>query len=552
MSASDSQQLPPVAKAGGPFDRDDTDFVIRTSDRVEFSVLSSILKLASPIFAHMFEFPQPPGSLTSKPCVDVVEDSTIMDSCLRICYPVPNPDIGSLSDLSKVLAAGLKYEAPAVIHAARNILIQPRFIDTDPLQVFATACKLGLEKEAQVAAGAAVIKKLVRSMSDSSVVLDCVSAGQYLRLLRLDSTSEVKSDGTHVVHVEKVAPFCRDHSSILETCSTEGATSSTLCPLADTPDPSADLIIKARDGVDFYVHRYVINLASPSFLGLLIEEKHPEGSIPVYHAQETSAVMDALLRYCYPFRRLKFTDADSFVRMLSVMHKYRFVTIDDLLHDYWTTFAEQSPFRFYFVAIAHAFEEKARTCAFLFARSSSSQVSELVNLYAPELEWVSALSYRRLIAYARACRAAASNIVTTFKPALPLEQFDKRSDLPPFFPFKFKPSDLPKYIEEKLAIQPSGKALTNSLIALRQSLKSQDFVLPCDDDGPGEHRLERDFVLDLMFVAIVAPAVPQAFDDSRPAIATGRRLEITEALHKYGEAVDKRVLQVRLDLTGVF
>ena len=53
--------------------------------------------------------------------------------------PVPP----SLALVHKVLAAGVQYEAPAVIASMCAAL--KRFLEAEPLRVFATACRFGLE-----------------------------------------------------------------------------------------------------------------------------------------------------------------------------------------------------------------------------------------------------------------------------------------------------------------------------------------------------------------------------------------------------------------------
>ncbi|OJT03115.1 hypothetical protein TRAPUB_6303 [Trametes pubescens] len=49
-------------KASAPFDRDDADLILRSSDNIDFHVHRIILTLASPVFAGMFTTPQPPDT----------------------------------------------------------------------------------------------------------------------------------------------------------------------------------------------------------------------------------------------------------------------------------------------------------------------------------------------------------------------------------------------------------------------------------------------------------------------------------------------------------
>lgn len=105
-------------EASAPFNKPTADFVIRSSDNVDFLVQSAILAEASPSFANMFSVSQPPvsdsESTTSqdtdkaRPVIPVTESSNVLDRLFRICYPVRDPTFTHLRDVRLVLEAHRK------------------------------------------------------------------------------------------------------------------------------------------------------------------------------------------------------------------------------------------------------------------------------------------------------------------------------------------------------------------------------------------------------------------------------------------------------------
>ncbi|KAI0664232.1 hypothetical protein C8Q70DRAFT_1049737 [Cubamyces menziesii] len=112
MNASQSQNAQQKAqaerRASEPFNREDADFLIRSSDNVTFQVHRIVLALASPVLATMLTLRQPRGSDAHRPAMDVVEDSETLDAFFRVCYPTPDPELMSLDLIRKVLDAATK------------------------------------------------------------------------------------------------------------------------------------------------------------------------------------------------------------------------------------------------------------------------------------------------------------------------------------------------------------------------------------------------------------------------------------------------------------
>ncbi|THH27166.1 hypothetical protein EUX98_g7020 [Antrodiella citrinella] len=126
------------------------DIVLRTSNDVDFTVIKAILSQASPFFHSMFTLPQPDQTtVAGKPVVSVAEDDRVLDTILRICYPIPNPPV-DFDIPVHVLEAGKKYEISVVVEYALEGLKD--LMERDPASAYTIACSFGLEDEALAAA----------------------------------------------------------------------------------------------------------------------------------------------------------------------------------------------------------------------------------------------------------------------------------------------------------------------------------------------------------------------------------------------------------------
>ncbi|KAI0730806.1 hypothetical protein C8Q76DRAFT_792940 [Earliella scabrosa] len=137
-----------------PFDKSIADIVLRTSDLVDFHVFSQILIAASPFFEGMFEVPQPASEQQElkdgRPIIHVSEDSSTLETLLRICYPINKPKKRTVEQIEPALRAAMKYEMefPTAVLKADLQVAAPE----SPTLVWAAACRLGLEDIARAAA----------------------------------------------------------------------------------------------------------------------------------------------------------------------------------------------------------------------------------------------------------------------------------------------------------------------------------------------------------------------------------------------------------------
>jgi hypothetical protein len=72
------------------FDVPDANFIIRSSDNVNFRVHKSVLAMASPFFEDLLSLPQPSDgeSVDGLPVVQLSEDSELLNSLISMFYPV--------------------------------------------------------------------------------------------------------------------------------------------------------------------------------------------------------------------------------------------------------------------------------------------------------------------------------------------------------------------------------------------------------------------------------------------------------------------------------
>ena len=417
---------PSVRKAAFPFDEGDADATLRTSDNVEFGVHRVILSLASPIFKDMFSMPQPQTG-GSDP-IPVAEDETTLDTFLRICYPIQNAKPTSLAQIRRVLAAAVKYDVPLVADQMRDALVAPEFLELQPLVVFTIACVFHMEEVAQAAAETILTVHNFKTSPGWGTAafnypkLDDVSAGAYSRLLQLYQTrtkvmeplrkrgKNKKSNNTflepqYTVNFQGIIPLCR--LSLPRTlATTKPQLGSVSDPFTDT---TGDLILRTSDAFNFYVHRNIITFASPTFLDTLVAMETEDGSgtpvIPIYQVEESAAVLDVLLRICYPIPHPQPTNPDMFLAVIFAAHKYGMSKALQILKGGWPELVEASPMRLYFAAVELGWMKEGKACG---DKLASRPTSDVHAIYVPEMESICSAPYRNLLVYIDSKRRGSS------------------------------------------------------------------------------------------------------------------------------------------------
>jgi len=267
MSAPTVSAMP--SSAPSPFDREDADVILRTSDNVEFRVHRITLLMASSVFDTMLNLPQSSDPSDLK-AVDVTEDSRTMETLLRVCYPVAEPSIRVVEDARSVLDAALKYDIDQAIASAKKWLFA--LITNDPLRIYAIACRHGFEDMARTAALKAIKQQAIADVYIPE--FEEISAGCYHRLLQYQRgrlpdaahflfchparTSESYEDSKQ----GKIEPPSCDVPSTSDNVNADVVNVAILEPTPSVVAPppfyrtDADVILRSSDRVDFHVHRY--------------------------------------------------------------------------------------------------------------------------------------------------------------------------------------------------------------------------------------------------------------------------------------------------------
>jgi hypothetical protein len=184
---------PAIKDASAPFDNPDADVILRSSDNVDFHAFKVLLSLASPVFKDMFTMPQALEGMNSDdmkgglPIVRMTEGSKTLETLLTMCYPMTlvNPLVAApvgLEDVTLLLGAAMKYDVATVEERARAWLVAPRFLEADPVMIYAIGCQWNLEKEAKAAARATIGIGLLEKALEKE--LDMITTRELRALLR--------------------------------------------------------------------------------------------------------------------------------------------------------------------------------------------------------------------------------------------------------------------------------------------------------------------------------------------------------------------------------
>jgi hypothetical protein len=191
---------PAITDAPPPFDGSSpwgADVILRSSDNVDFRVLKAPLAHSSPVFRDMFTLPRghqlgQEGRSTvdemrdGLPIVALPESGTVLYRLLHVCYrdcaatETAASKMDTLEDVFEVLKPATKYEMDAVERRVREELTAPRFLEAEPLRVFALAMLHGLEGEARAAAVMSLRMPLRVNLYVPE--LESLTAGDMLRL----------------------------------------------------------------------------------------------------------------------------------------------------------------------------------------------------------------------------------------------------------------------------------------------------------------------------------------------------------------------------------
>lgn len=133
------------------FSSPDADIVLGSKDGTLFRVHSFTLKSTSGWFRTMFTLPQRSDSPASSDVVIYAdEDATTLEGLLRMISGLPIPRLDSYDIIEPILHAAEKYDMPGPASIVRALVMTPPLL-SEPLRLYAIACRYGWQQEAQMA-----------------------------------------------------------------------------------------------------------------------------------------------------------------------------------------------------------------------------------------------------------------------------------------------------------------------------------------------------------------------------------------------------------------
>ncbi|EIW58582.1 uncharacterized protein TRAVEDRAFT_47724 [Trametes versicolor FP-101664 SS1] len=390
-----------------PFNQPSADLILRTADQVDFRVHTQILAQASPFFATMLALPQPHANTISAPdssaetegtpVVPVSEDSTTLELLLRLVYPIlkTHSEIEDPQVMGPALLAATKYEMdlPVQMMSERLVVITPK----SPLQVWAAACRTGLESVARRAAEALKAIWTRQANTEALALMDGlgdmagISAGDYYRLKQFlmgRACSTLLSPPTREaggVATTPISPFSTDIPGTDLKCRTprRGLTAPFLAHQSVLSSQSSWLkaqILGLRSTIPPDVSSSA-NIAGPLVLEF---DDEPE-------------VISMLLTACYCDDEALPTDLTYLAKLLVVSRKYGMARVARSSIRAWDETATPRPLEAYFIALAHGLVD------FATAAARNVLAEPITDAYVAVMDTAPALAYHRLLVYYDAC-----------------------------------------------------------------------------------------------------------------------------------------------------
>ncbi|KAI0919033.1 hypothetical protein AcV5_002054 [Taiwanofungus camphoratus] len=156
-------------QAASPFNRNDADMILRSSDEVDFRTHRVIISFTSDsLFTTPGFVNTPMDDQDGLAVFTLSEDAQTLDQLLRICYPTVDPVLDKTEDIEAVLVAAVKYQIEVAQVFYAKALMNPKILQCDPFSVYAITCRFLLKEQTHAAAKVTLYHHLpVRTTSHS-------------------------------------------------------------------------------------------------------------------------------------------------------------------------------------------------------------------------------------------------------------------------------------------------------------------------------------------------------------------------------------------------
>ena len=405
----------PTRTASSPFDRDDADLIIRTSDGIDFYVHTPVISVASPVLNGIISTRM--GMITNpdgRQILRLPEKSDTIEPLLKLCYPVPRPPLRSLRQIKDVLNSATSYDIRVVGEMLETRLVA--YAEQFPLQVYAIACRNNLENAARTAAEYAVRKPFWETYYHD---IEHITAGAYWRLLSYYWDIEKKRNQNRKNRRPKLLWKGSEAPSSLPSTKAPSPFSSSASPPFDETS-GGDVVLKSSDGVLFRVHKVILSLASPFFSDMFslpqtgTPADGPCNNGPIIPFTESSETIDTLLRVVYPNEDPDLKLVQEIEGVVEAAIKYDMQKCISVMRKKLILCASKEPIRVFMIACKNKLADVASAAAHLSLRRPILYSFELGSVLLPfsGLEDITAGSLFRLIEYQRHCSKVANDVMS--------------------------------------------------------------------------------------------------------------------------------------------
>ncbi|KAM6497231.1 hypothetical protein JOM56_007704 [Amanita muscaria] len=469
---------------------DDADIILRSSDNVDFYVISALLRYVSPVFKDMFALS---GSDNNEkkdnlPVVPVAEDSETLCLLLDIIYPYEQkPRLSSPSITWKVSKAARKYLMNIIESKLKRQITNSKLIAEKPLSI----CAIAIDLEWEEVATNAAQRTLNTPLPELAYVdeLQFITGPGFYRFWEYRRLCEYSKNPQ-----EQVLPPLRRHRDSIETRTSSSGSDmphSEHIPFATASEPYtrsqwSDLILRTPDGVDFYVVAALLCLSSPFFNRRFpLENPVTRDGLAVIDVEEDSNVLGLLLSFIYPTQEPEIQSARLYARLVFAARKYEMVNIEDRVKKHATasSLVTAEPLRVYAVASALGWTSLAKMAALNTLNTNVYEFS-----YVDEMHLMTGAQLFHLMRFRFACADAACSTLTTnpFKGY----GFGKWSNWQRLKPFDVK---VPDDLYQQLKARPRGSTVLDVYDRglsqrIPKSTKDDKFdflkILQCMQDTP--------------------------------------------------------------------